>query len=154
MFTILVNNDAEFKCISEDDIKELAGQIYQASGIEGKGEVSVTFLSDEEMQQLNKDYRQIDSPTDVLTFPQSEGMDMPMTDDENFQPLIGDIIISVETAEKQAAEQGHSLNKEIAVLLIHGILHLHGFDHIEDEDYEKMKPEEDRILLAISQFIK
>ncbi|MCE1248569.1 MAG: rRNA maturation RNase YbeY [Firmicutes bacterium] len=154
MFTILVNNDAEYKQISEDSIRDLALKIYEASGIEGKGEVSLTFLSDEEIQQLNKDYRQIDKPTDVLTFPQSEGMDIPMPDDENFEPLIGDIIISVETAERQAAEQGHPFSKEVAVLLIHGILHLHGFDHIEDEDYEKMKAEEDRILEAISQHIK
>jgi rRNA maturation RNase YbeY len=87
-----------------------------------RDEVSVLFVSDRTIRRLNKAYLNHDYPTDVLAFPQQGGVSSP-------QPhLFGDVVISVETAARQAKEHGHSLDQELALLLIHGILHLSGYD--------------------------
>ena len=107
-------------------------------------EVSITFASDIFVRRLNKKYRGIDRPTDVLAFAMQEG------EWTEIQPqLLGDVVISVDTAKRQALEMGHSLEKELAILLIHGILHLAGYDHIQEEDARKMRAMENTILKAI-----
>lgn len=90
-------------------------------------ELSLAFVDDEEMQRLNRDFRGQDCPTDVLSFADAckEELVMP----EEAPKLLGDIIISVERARAQAAEFGHSLEREMAFLLVHGLLHLAGFEH-------------------------
>lgn len=104
-------------------------------------EVSITFANDEFVRRLNNQYRGVDQPTDVLAFAMQEGKD------QHIQPqLLGDIVISVETAKRQAALMGHSLNNELIVLLIHGILHLIGYDHVNEEDSKKMHNIEKAIL--------
>lgn len=90
-------------------------------------EVSLTLTDNMTMQQLNHQYRDMDRPTDVLSFPQ---------DMEN--NLLGDIIISVEKADKQAEEKKHSLQYELVLLATHGFLHLLGYDHAEEEDEKQM----------------
>lgn len=107
----------------------------QAENCGKRCEVSILFTDDEEIALLNKEYRQIDGPTDVLSFSQFEGEDF--APDEMETPL-GDVVISVETARRQADEQGHSLEQEINVLLVHGILHLLGYDHVETDETEIM----------------
>lgn len=145
---ININNPLDFKLISPEKIEGIIRQIFLIAGLRDEGELSVTFMNDEDISELNKSYRNIESPTDVLSFPQSEGFEMPVPDDENYIPLIGDIIISVETAERQAKEMNHSPEKELNILLIHGILHLYGYDHenVSGESAEKMRVEERRIL--------
>ncbi len=107
-------------------------------------EVSITFSSDRFVRRLNKKYRGIDQPTDVLAFAMQEG---EWTD---IQPqLLGDVVISVDTAKRQAGEMGHSLNKELAILLAHGILHLAGYDHAQTEDALKMQAMERAVLKDI-----
>jgi len=107
-------------------------------------EVSITFASDRFVQGLNKKYRGFDQPTDVLAFAMREG------EWTEIQPqLLGDIVISIDTAKKQALEMGHSLNKELAILLVHGILHLIGYDHIQSGETKKMQDMEQRILKHI-----
>lgn len=90
-------------------------------------EVTVAFISDDDMQELNNQFREKDHPTDVLSFPIED--DFPV-DDINY---IGDVAISIDTAERQAEEFGHSLEVEIFQLLLHGLIHLSGYDHEEDE---------------------
>ncbi len=94
---------------------------------EADSELSVVFVDDGEIQNLNRDYRGCDYPTDVLSFSLREG--------ESCGPLscLGDIVISVDTAEKQALALGHSTDDEIDELLLHGLLHLLGYDHDADE---------------------
>jgi probable rRNA maturation factor len=87
-------------------------------------EVGVTYVDDETMHDLNMRYREIDKPTDVLAFSMREGEDCDPS-----SPLLGDVVISLDTARRQAEEAGHTLRREVAVLLIHGTLHLLGFDH-------------------------
>lgn len=83
-------------------------------------ELSVALVGDDEMRRLNRDYRQIDRPTDVLAFPM---------DAAGPEPMLGDVVISLDTAARQAAERGHSTAHEVRLLLVHGFLHLLGYDH-------------------------
>ena len=107
-------------------------------------EVSVVFTNDENISILNKNYRDVDGPTDVLSFSQTEGDDAFSSDAE--ENLLGDVIISVETAQRQADEQGNSLDEEIDMLLAHGLLHLLGYDHAEPADADKMFARQAEIL--------
>ena len=132
---------------------------------EGMAEVSVTFVDNEAIRELNRDYRGKDAPTDVLSFPlfaDEEDFDdgfvlPPDTEDEDGEdteaPIaIGDIVISVERAKAQAAEYGHSFERELAFLAVHSTLHLLGYDHerSEEEDAEQRRRQEE-ILSSIGQ---
>jgi len=109
-----------------------------------KIEVSIFFTDDEMIRELNHKYRAINKSTDVLSF--------AFEDDEASFPLVGenrilgDIIISVETARRNAQEANHSLEWEINILILHGLLHLLGYDHLEDKEYELMHKKELEIL--------
>lgn len=92
------------------------------------------LTDDESITILNGEYRGIEEPTDVLSFSQHEGED-GFAPEEN---ILGDVVISVETAKRQAEERGAELDSEIDLLLVHGILHLLGYDHAEPEESEKM----------------
>lgn len=102
--------------------------------IEPPAELSVLLTDDSQIQQLNRDYRGVDSPTDVLSFP--AGDDMPPIPD--LPRYLGDIAVSVPFAERQAAASGHALLAELQLLLVHGVLHLLGHDHAEAEEKETM----------------
>ena len=94
-------------------------------------EVSLSFVDNNEIQQLNKDFRNIDKPTDVLSFPFDNSFNLPIR-------VLGDVVISTEKAKFQSEEYGHSLEREIGFLMIHGILHLLGYDHENEEDEKEM----------------
>ena len=102
------------------------------------------LTDDEGITILNRDYRGIDSPTDVLSFSQIEGDDEFAPDEE--ENVLGDVVISVETAQRQADEAGKVLEDEIDMLLVHGLLHLLGYDHAEAADEEKMFARQAEIL--------
>ena len=111
------------------------------------GEVAVAIGSDELLHRLNRDYRNQDRPTDVLSFAYLEpGEDIAPGDQEY---AVGDIYISIERAVEQADLAGHRLENETALLAIHGMLHLLGFDHLEDDEAEKMRAQESRYLKSI-----
>ena len=101
-------------------------------------ELSVVLTTDEEIHVLNRDYRGMDRPTDVLSFSMREGIGLET-------PLLGDVVISLETAQRQADEKGWSLEEEFGFLLLHGILHLAGYDHVQDEDSRAMAARTDEI---------
>ncbi|MBE6708007.1 MAG: rRNA maturation RNase YbeY [Ruminococcaceae bacterium] len=114
--------------------------------VEGDLELSVTFTDNAGIHEYNRKYRNIDRPTDVLSFPMytfAEG-DIPSED----EPIIlGDMVLSVERAEEQAAEFGHSLRREVAFLTVHSMLHLLGYDHeTSDEDEREMFAIQDAIM--------
>jgi probable rRNA maturation factor len=92
--------------------------------------LTVTFIRDRAMRRLNRDYRGIDGPTDVLSFAYHEGEEAPACDETSH---IGDVVISVETAGRYARELGLSFDREIELLVIHGALHLAGYDHETDD---------------------
>jgi len=109
-------------------------------------ELSIVLCDDATIHPLNRDYRGKDKPTDVLSFAQREG-DFAFLEDN----LLGDVIISMETTRRQADERGHSVETELRVLLVHGILHLLGYDHIEDDEAEIMEAKEREILRRLIQ---
>jgi probable rRNA maturation factor len=103
--------------------------------------VSIMLCDDATIHPLNRDYRDKDKPTDVLSFAQREGEFAFLNDN-----LLGDVIISMETTIRQAQERQHSTETELRVLLVHGLLHLLGYDHIEDDEAEVMEAKEREIL--------
>jgi len=113
-------------------------------------EVSVTFVDNEEIRQLNRGYRGVDSATDVLSFALNEEEQAGLIPFANASDvhLLGDIIISLEKAVEQAAEYGHSVEREVGFLTIHGMLHLLGYDHQEEEETQEMRALEEKILQA------
>lgn len=111
-------------------------------------EVSLVLVDDEYIHELNRDYRGIDRPTDVLSFALDEGEEPDVIDGPE-ESLIGDIIISLETAARQATEYNHSLERELAFLTVHGMLHLLGYDHEDVNDRQKMREQEEHILLLM-----
>jgi probable rRNA maturation factor len=117
----------------------------------GPGEVNVIIGDDRLLQDLNRKYRSKDTPTDVLSFSYIEGEPVPIHKEPGY--AIGDIFISYERAEKQAAEADHNLEREIAFLAIHGMLHLLGYDHIENSDTGKMRDKEKLLIEEYDQAI-
>ena len=125
-----------------------AAEVY---GLEPQAEVSVVLADDEYIHQLNRQYRGKDKPTDVLSFAMNDHCAGTHEPDINQIPadieiLLGDIIISLETAARQAGEYGHSLERELAYLTVHGMLHLLGYDHEEAEEQQEMRQEEEHVL--------
>ncbi len=96
---------------------------------QGHSEVSVTFTDNEGIRAINREYRQIDAPTDVLSFPQFEEV--------GGTRMLGDIVLSLEKCRAQAEEFGHSFAREAAFLTVHSTLHLLGYDHVNSEEEEK-----------------
>ena len=108
--------------------------------------VSVSFAMKNEIQRLNKTYRGIDSPTDVLSFPQYNDLnEIP----EEGDILLGDVVICVEVAMEQAKEYGHSQERELLYLFTHSILHLLGYDHMDEEEKKVMRAKEEAVMEAI-----
>lgn len=123
---------------------EKVGEMYGVS----TGEVSVTLTDDAYIQKLNQQYRQMDRPTDVLSFALNEGVEPEIAGGPDIN-VLGDILLSVERAKAQAAEYGHSLRREIAFLTVHGMLHLLGYDHIEEAERQKMEQEQKMVMEAL-----
>lgn len=118
-------------------------------GFTDLAEISVTFVDDETIHQLNKKHRNIDKSTDVLSFPMGEDGNYPVNHDTGAK-VLGDIIISIEHAYDQAEKYGHTLQREIGFLTVHSLLHLLGYDH-EDGGLEmvKMREKEEAVLTSI-----
>ncbi|WP_067727380.1 rRNA maturation RNase YbeY [Oceanobacillus damuensis] len=130
-----------------DLIQRLLNFAAKKEGITSEAEMSVNFVDNKEIQELNRNYRQKDTPTDVISFAMQEsvegeleivGEDMPLT--------LGDIVISVDKAKEQAMEYGHTDERELAFLTVHGFLHLLGYDHMNKADEEKMFKRQEEIL--------
>ncbi|MDD4586856.1 MAG: rRNA maturation RNase YbeY [Heliobacteriaceae bacterium] len=110
-------------------------------------EISLVLTNDEKIRRLNREYRNIDASTDVLSFSQADQTaEEPGYEDPLAGIVLGDVVISVETAERQAVEYGHSLERELGHLFVHGLLHLLGYDHQALADSEQMQATAETIL--------
>lgn len=118
----------------------LAQAILECVGHSGD-ELSVALVGDERMRELNRDWRGKDRTTDVLSFSQVEGEDMPEA-----SPMLGDVVVSVDVLRRQAADGGWAVEEELARLLLHGVLHLIGYDHEDEGDARVMRAEEARVV--------
>ena len=116
---------------------EKVGELY---GVDN-GEVSITLTNNDYIHELNREYRGIDRPTDVLSFALNESEEPEVTGGFDIN-VLGDLVISVERAEEQAKDFGHSVKREMAFLTVHGMLHLLGYDHMEEADRLEMEKEQ------------
>ena len=122
-------------------------------GFERNAQVSVTFVDNEGIHEINRKFRNIDRPTDVLSFPLLGDDDLP--DDKLFSVSLGDIVLSLERAKEQAMEFGHSFEREVAFLTAHSVLHLLGYDHETGEEDEKiMRKKQNEIMEALGLSVK
>lgn len=109
-------------------IRRCCNAVLLQEGFEGSAEISVSFVNNEQIHTLNKEHRNIDRETDVLSFPLGENNEYDINLDTGAK-MLGDIVISLEKAVSQAEEYGHTLNREVAFLTVHSLLHLLGYDH-------------------------
>ena len=148
-----ISVEEEFRELVEENwAKKIAQQVLKAEGIASPYEVSLVFTDSETVQKLNRDYRGVDEPTDVLAFymlPQKEA-DSSFALPPDGVTRLGEVIISYPQAAEQAREQGHSVDKELTLLIIHGILHLLGYDHEQPEEEVKMRAREKELLEEIT----
>lgn len=138
MINVDFNDQQDEIKISQEMLSLLEKVIVTAAELEGYsgGEVSVAFVNNQQIKELNNKYRDKNEATDVLSFPIDEEM-------------LGDIIISTRRAADQAEEYGHSLKRELAYLTVHGMLHLFGYDHHSQEEKNEMRQKEERVLTQL-----
>jgi probable rRNA maturation factor len=122
----------------------VAAEALSQEGVEGETELSLIITDDEAIRELNRRFRGVDAPTDVLAFG-AEAEEHFVIASEN-PPYLGDVVISYQRALAQAEELGHTIGEELKLLIIHGILHLLGYDHQEEADAQKMREKEEHIM--------
>ena len=142
------NEDLDLEIIRQKALKTIE-EVLKVENFNENAEVSLSIVDKDTIHKLNKDYRNVDMETDVLSFP----MDEEAFDDEgNPIFLLGDIVICLDVARNQAAEFGHSLEREMMYLICHSTLHLLGYDHIEEDDRVKMRAKEKEVMKNLGVF--
>ena len=145
----IVYNKVEENSEYESIINRVIEECFKNEYLEGlKLYVSITLTVPEEIHILNKTYRNIDKPTDVLSFPmfQPDEIEKMIKDNYQEEDILGDMVISIPQVEIQAKEYGHSFERELAYMVVHSFYHLMGYDHMEENDKIKMRAKEDEIL--------
>ncbi len=131
-------------------VERVLTQCYKEEKIEeSKLSVTVTLTTPNYIHEINNQYRNVDKATDVLSFPMFEKEELELkikNKDFEHEDILGDIIISIEKVEEQAKEYGHSFERELSYMLVHGFYHLMGYDHIKEEDKKVMRPKEEKVL--------
>ena len=150
---VFVNNLQEKVIVTNkqlDILDTVVMTVLKLEKREDDPEVTVAFVDDMYITDLNFRFRQKSEATDVLSFPMEEDYgEEPMVNGEQ-ENILGDIIISMETAERQAEEYGHTLLRELAYLVTHGMFHLLGFDHANEDERMKMRDREEKVLELLS----
>lgn len=156
-----INIEYETDIILQLDYKDIITKVVEKSldteECPYEAEVNVILTDNKEIKEINKEYRDVDNPTDVLSFPMIDYINpadfSTVEEDENefFNPetgelLLGDIMISVEKVIEQAAEYGHSIERELAFLTAHSMMHLFGYDHMEEEERLHMEARQKMVL--------
>lgn len=148
--TLLIDFIDETETLSEEEtslVQNILNFAAKKEEVEDDSEVSVTFVTNERIQEINREYRQKDQPTDVISFALEElGEDEVEIVGGQIPRVLGDIIISIDRAKEQAEEYNHSFSRELGFLALHGFLHLLGYDHMEEMDEKKMFQRQKDIL--------
>lgn len=126
-------------------VRRCCHAVLQLEEFPGIAEISVTFVDNEEIHKLNKQYRDKDMPTDVLSFVMSENGAYDI-DPKTGAQILGDVVISMEKAVEQAERYGHSLQREVGYLTAHSVLHLLGYDHMENMERIRMREKEEKVM--------
>lgn len=147
--TLLIDNRSgrELPQLQEALFQKVALESLLFDEFDTNCEISISIVSNDEIQAINWQFRKINTPTDVLSFPQLTFEEGEVADvNEKDEIILGDIIISLERAEEQAREYGHSLERELAFLTAHSMLHLLGYDHMEPDEEREMFQMQEEIL--------
>ncbi len=132
--------------VDHDRLAALATHTLESEEVDDSAELSILFVSAEHIRKLNSHFAGDNYPTDVLAFPMMDGD----SDDEETGPLLGDVVVCPEIAKRNAERIGHSLSDELGVLVVHGTLHLLGYDHQGPRDKEAMDRRQQEILASFS----
>lgn len=127
-------------------VERVASRAVLAEGLDGRYELAVSLVADERIRELNREHRELDAVTDVLSFPLLDDDSAQFVLPSDHPTHIGDVVIAVGRMREQAAEYGHAVEREVAYLTVHGVLHLLGYDHEDDEDRVHMRAREEEIL--------
>jgi len=127
-------------------INGAVGKVFEIESIDPQVEVSILFVDNEGIRILNRNFRNKDTATDVLSFPQYNDLSEIEKDPE---PNLGDIVLSLERTQEQAAEYGHSFERELGFLTVHSMYHLLGYDHDTDAHTKAMREKEEAVLQAL-----
>lgn len=136
----------------EKQIQKVIKQCFMTENLMDKNlYINIILTTPEEIRKYNKQYRNIDKETDVLSFPifEKEEIEKIQKNGNEVPEVLGDLIISMKQVARQAEEYGHSLERELAYMVVHGFYHLMGYDHIEEEDKKEMRLKEENILTIL-----
>lgn len=134
-------------------INKVVSKCFNIENLEdSKLYISITLTTPENIRKLNKKFRNVDKETDVLSFPMFEKEEISNLKNLEYEEALGDIVISVDRVEKQAKEYGHSFERELAYMVVHGFYHLMGEDHIEENDKKQMREKEEKVLESLNIF--
>lgn len=136
----ILDETGELETKYKSTLKRIARVVLKELQLPKDSELCISFIDDIKMRELNEAYRQIDRTTDVLSFPQSEGPDFT---------LLGDIVISIQTADRHSKAYGVTLHEELKKLIIHGTLHLLGHDHKKKKETQIMREKEEELSLIV-----
>ncbi len=136
----IVDETEEIDSRYKSRLRKLANTVLENTDAPAKSELCISFIDDGRMRELNRTYRNIDRTTDVLSFPQGEGPGYT---------LLGDIVISLDTARRHSVSYGNTEHEEIKKLIVHGILHLLGYDHKKKKETEVMREKEKELLSVV-----
>ena len=145
--------DLEENIEFEEIIKKVIEQCFKEEKLENsKLNISITLTTPENIRKINKEYRNVDNETDVLSFPifEKEELDKKVLNNNfEYEDILGDIVISIKRVEEQAKEYGHSFERELSYMVVHGFYHLMGYDHIKEEDKLVMRSKEEKVLTKL-----
>lgn len=145
-----IDEEKEYEQIIEKVVYEC---FKEEKLLETKLYMSIILTNKDKIQELNNTYRKINKTTDVLSFPMFEKDEIDAiikSKEYDTYDVLGDIVISIDRVKEQAIEYGHSFKRELAYMVVHGFYHLMGYDHIKEEDKEKMRPKEEKILQELN----
>ena len=144
----IVNDYGALEPVWLERLEEILPLYAEQEGLPSELVIGLTFTDDDAIRAINAEYRGIDRATDVLSFPLYERDDEIELFEDELAPF-GDIVLSVPHAIAQAEEYGHSVEREVCYLIVHGLMHLAGYDHIEPEDKAEMRAEEEALLKKV-----
>lgn len=150
----IINEQEKIKIPDEDIslLERIFSEMLDSENIPLYAEISLLFTDNEEIKIMNKEYRDVDYSTDVLSFPIYEREELEDLKSKLLpqEILLGDIVISLEKTQEQSEEFGHSFRRELVYLFVHGLLHLLGYDHLEEDEKKEMRSREEAILEKFS----
>ena len=144
---LIIANQTDQNIEMDEKLESVVKTVLETEGLSLDYEVSITFVDKDEIHKLNKEFRSVDRPTDVLSFPMDEDFFI-----EGVDTMLGDIVICMNVAKEQANDFGHSLDREIMYLTAHSMLHLLGYDHMKDYEKLEMRAREKEVMKILGVF--